>query len=194
MARVNVYEEHDDGNGGTEYTWAGWFDSTKADRWTDMDHDNNGSGGVGRGQAVYRTAKGRWVLEHWTCWQGEEDRYTFISPDEARDWLLQNDCDEAVEEHFGEIEEEQGPGRPAIGPPLPVPMSKGLRVPLGLRANAAGTSMAEVVRTAVARELGLPAEYFNAMDRMVDEALPDSVVEEKLQELLTEMGFNPHAG
>lgn len=92
----------------------GWFDGSKADWWTDRDHDNHGAGGVGRGESVVRTAAGRWVLEHWTIWQGETDRYEYIDSEQAREWLLRHSEDEAVTEYFGEIEEERGPGRPPI--------------------------------------------------------------------------------
>lgn len=70
--------------------------------------------GANRGQILYRTASGRYVLETWSAWQNEETTYRFISADEARDWLILDGEDDLVEQWFGE-QEETGPGRPEIG-------------------------------------------------------------------------------
>jgi len=118
MARINVYttiSEDDYGFEAPELT--GWFDSAKAEGWDDRDYNGNGSGGTGRGQGIWRTAGGKWVLEHWSAWQGEASTYTYISGAEARDWLLRNKEDEAVEKYFGDIpeEEDRRVGRPEIG-------------------------------------------------------------------------------
>jgi Ribbon-helix-helix protein, copG family len=121
VSRRNIYEQID-----YDADWMrrdekpallGWFESAKAVFWSDRDHNGNGSGGTGRGQTVWRTAQGKWVLEHWSAWQDEESTYAYITPDEARDWLLRNDEDVAVRDHFGEVaeEEDRRPGRPAIG-------------------------------------------------------------------------------
>lgn len=104
MTRINIYNP---GNEHEAPTLAGWFDSSKAHEWSDRDYNGNGSGGTGRGQAVIRTAGGRWVLEHWTAWQGEKATYEYISDETAKDWLLRNNEDAAVEEFFGEIAEEE---------------------------------------------------------------------------------------
>jgi hypothetical protein len=153
MARVNVYEAHDNGYGDAEYTLAGWFRSERAERYSDADHNGNGSGGTGRGQAVYRTAQGRWVLERWTRWQGEEDHLEYIDAETARSWLLKNDFDEAIEEHFGEIADEQGPGRPEIGPAFSVRFPAGLLARVDEQAKAEGRSRAELLRDAAVRYL-----------------------------------------
>lgn len=68
-----------------------------------------------RGQGLYRTKQGRWVLRQWSNWQGEVDTFDYISEQVARDWLLFNDYTDAHRDHFGEPEEERGPGRPEIG-------------------------------------------------------------------------------
>jgi hypothetical protein len=86
-----------------------WFNPATAQRWTDRDHDGNGSGGTGRGQAVWRTDAGVWLLQHWTQWQGEKNRYEFILPGQARDWLLGNGYGVIVEEYLGPVEEEKTP-------------------------------------------------------------------------------------
>jgi hypothetical protein len=153
MARVNVHEAHDNGYGGTEYTLAGWFDSQRAQRYSDVDRNGNGSGGTGRGQAVYRTAQGRWVLEHWTSWQGEHDRAEYIDAEAAKTWLLENDFDDAVKEHFGEIEDERGPGRPEVGPATQVRLGEDLTARVDA-ARHAGESRAAAIRRLLEGALG----------------------------------------
>lgn len=120
MARINVYSSDYERS-----TLEGWFESSKADFWSDRDWNGDGSQGTGRGQTIWRTAQGRWVLENWTRWQGESDSYRYIDADEAREWLLKNNRDDIVEKYLGEIEEETGPGgardgagRPEIGPAI----------------------------------------------------------------------------
>lgn len=110
MSRISVMAA--DPYGDDPPRLVGWFESTKADRWSDWSRDRD------RGQAVIRTAAGRWVMQDWSNWQGEADTYRFITPDEAREWLLVNDFDDVVRERLGDIEEEAGPGRPEIGNPV----------------------------------------------------------------------------
>jgi hypothetical protein len=62
-----------------------------------------------RGQGLYRTAQGRWVLHYWSNWQGETAQYAYMSPEFAREWLGFNGYDDAVRKYFGEIPDEQGP-------------------------------------------------------------------------------------
>jgi hypothetical protein len=99
----------------------GHFDWDKASRWSDRDYNGNGSGGAGAGAAVMRTSGGKWAIEHWTLWQGQRNRYHWITPEEAHAWLLRNGENEAVEKHFGDQPEEIDlGGRPAIGAPVHV--------------------------------------------------------------------------
>ncbi|HJW88996.1 MAG TPA: hypothetical protein VJ565_05890 [Dehalococcoidia bacterium] len=62
-----------------------------------------------RGVTLYRTGKGTLVLEEWTNWQGEDDQYSILSPEEALAWLqLQKHPDRvasAIEELEIELEE-----------------------------------------------------------------------------------------
>lgn len=102
-------------------TVAGWFDLDKATRYdenTHWDGNNMVSSAVadryGR-QILYRTAKGRWVLNNWSQWSGSVLTYEFIEPAAAREWLIAQEEDEAVEQYFGELEDERGPGRPEVG-------------------------------------------------------------------------------
>lgn len=156
MDRVNVTE--DDGWG--ERRLVGWFDLARAARWSDMDHNHNGSGGVGRGQAVVRTAGGRWVLETWTLWDGESPAYEFVAPDRARVWLIRNNLDDVVEEHFGRPAEEEGPappGRPEVGPQVHARLDPELLADVDSEANRRGVSRAETIR-ALLRQVLTPEE------------------------------------
>jgi hypothetical protein len=150
MSRINVYSWPDEDDYLAKPELLGWFDSAKADRWTDRDYNGNGSGGTGRGQAVYRTAQGRWVLSNWSNWQGEANSYTFIEPEQAQEWLLRNDCDDAVAEHFGEIEEERGPGRPKVGEQVCFTVPAGDLALIDNMAKQGGKGRSEVLRNAVA--------------------------------------------
>lgn len=150
MARINVYNYPGPFDYDTERTLAGWFDYKKAEEWSDMDYNGNGSHGTGAGQAVLRTAKGRWVLENWTRWEGRENTYEFISDETAKDWLLRNDCDSAVTQYFGEIEEEVDlGGRPEIGPASTIRIGVELTDLADKRAAEDGISRAELIRRAV---------------------------------------------
>ncbi len=120
MARTNVYRY--DGDEGKQLQ--GWFDPKTCElfeedtRWDGNNHISVVAGGQFEHEGLYRTKKGRWVLNHWSQWEGREETYQFVSDDEAREWLLKCGRDEAVEKYFGELEEESGPGRPAIGPQI----------------------------------------------------------------------------
>ena len=101
MTRVNIYEDGDrDGK------LTGWFNTDTAEQWSDRDHNNNGSGGTGRGTAVWRTRDERWVLENWTSWQDERSTYEFIDLEKAREWLIRNEEDAAVAKYFGPLDDE----------------------------------------------------------------------------------------
>ena len=165
MSRRNIYEQID-----YDADWMrrdekpallGWFESGKAVFWSDRDHNGNGSGGTGRGQTVWCTAQGKWVLEHWSAWQDEESTYAFITPDEARDWLLRNDEDVAVRDHFGEVaeEEDRRPGRPAIGEPVNVRLGEELLSQVDAYAREHGHSRAEAIRIMLAEFLTIEQPY-----------------------------------
>lgn len=121
--RVNVTEttdpEYYEGPTGTRV--AGWFDIDKATAYeedTEWDGNNRISKATGSQwdhQILYRTAKGRWVLHCWSQYQGSTPSYEFVTDEVAREWLIAQNEDGAVREHFGELEEERGPGRPEVG-------------------------------------------------------------------------------
>jgi hypothetical protein len=153
MTRINVYSVADESDRMNEDgpQLLGWFDSSKSSRWTDRDYNGNGSGGTGRGQAVNRTAQGKWVLEHWTCWVNEHDRYEYITPDAARECLLRNQEDEAAAKYFGDLaeEEDRRPGRPEIGEPVNVRLGSDLLAMVDAYASERSISRAEALRRLV---------------------------------------------
>ncbi|WP_289007868.1 CopG family transcriptional regulator [uncultured Thermomonospora sp.] len=155
MARINVFavDEYD----GTR-TLAGWFDPDRA-RAIEGRREWDGNDladvhvGANRWQTLYRTAGGRWVLETSSAWQHEETTYQFITDEQARQWLLVNGSDDVVEEYFGEIEEERGPGRPEIGPVTTIRLGEELTA----RVDAArrdGESRAAAIRRLLEAALG----------------------------------------
>lgn len=128
MPRVNVYRyptEHEAYIGDGETALAGWFNSDSATAYreaTDWDGSNDVSVNTSTQwdhQTLYRTSKGRWVLNNWSQRQDTAERYEFIDDDTAKTWLLHNKHDGPVEEWFGQLDEETGPslgGRPPVGP------------------------------------------------------------------------------
>src|SRR5882724_2970429 len=130
MTRVNVYTwTEEDGPSLPTYDpnlvlqgkVAGHFDIDKAEQinedtyWDGHNHVSVQTNDFAEHQVLYRTSGGRWVLHGWSQWQGTQPTYRYITDDTAEAWLLRNHSDDLVEKYFGEIEEEVGPGRPAIG-------------------------------------------------------------------------------
>ncbi len=151
MARINVCDDFGE--------LAGWFDENKAERfseatwWDGSNHVSVATGSQWDHQVLYRTKGGRWVLHSWPQWQGRPERYRFITDAEAQTWLLKNEHDAAVERFFGEIEEERGPGRPAIGPATLVRLPEKMIAALDRRAEKEGVSRAEVIRQMIGDSL-----------------------------------------
>lgn len=155
MARINVYGNDEfDGN-----YLAGWFDSDKAEmiegrqEW-DGSNMADVHAGANRGQDLYRTAKGRYVLSRWSSWQNEDTTYEFVTEERAREWLLVNQSDETAEKWFGEIEEERGPGRPETvgGKPINLKLGDDLTAKVDA-AKRTGESRAATVRRLLADAL-----------------------------------------
>jgi hypothetical protein len=145
VTRVNVAE---DGRHAGHFDW-----DKKGGRWSDGDRGGygNGSGGTGRGQAIVLTSGGKWVLEHWTNWNNEADRYEYVTADTAREWLLRNNEDTAVAEHFGEIpeEEDKRTGRPAIGAAVNIRLGDDLLAMVDEYASRRSINRAEAIRRLV---------------------------------------------
>jgi len=163
MQRVNVYADPDP-DSGEGPRLAGWFDLDRATRFGE-DRDFDGSNWISRAtgsqwhhQYLYRTAQGRWVLEHTSNYQGTLDLWEFVTDGQAREWLLANGHDAAVREHFGEVEAEAGPnlgGRPEIGPAVTVRLPRHLLGLVDDHAKTHGLTRAEAVRRLLDQALGV---------------------------------------
>lgn len=142
--------------------FAGYFDADAAAKWSDRDYNGNGSGGTGRGQAMFRTAGGKWVLSNWSAWQNEKNSYEFITAEDAKTWLLENDEDIAVEEYFGEQPDEvdlRAPGRPEIGGKYTMVYGDTRLAQIdAYMASVSAPSRADAIRTLIDRALQLVDE------------------------------------
>jgi hypothetical protein len=147
MQRINVYRYPED----EPRTLDGWFDLDRVtetvEESTRWDGNNAVSVHVDRfeHQVLYRTAQGRWVLHHWSQWQGHEATYTYVDDERARQWLIRNESDDVIERYFGALEEERGPGRPAIGPVIGVRLGN-LLDRVDERARLADAQRPEMIR------------------------------------------------
>lgn len=123
-----------------------WLNGNKISTATDTEWDH---------EALYRTKGGRWVLNAWSQRQGVKETYRFIDGDQAKDWLLRNEQDEAAEKWFGELEDEVGPavGRPEIGGRIDVMIGEELRKVVDAHAKALGMNRGEAVRLLLADAL-----------------------------------------
>lgn len=128
MDRINIYGEQEGPDG--RRPLIGWFDRdaakgvfTEDTNWDGSNHVSVATGSQWDHEELYCTAQDRWVLRWWSQWQGRQERYSFITPDQAREWLLANNRDQDVEAMFGEVEQERGPGRPAVGTPINIRLS-----------------------------------------------------------------------
>lgn len=147
MTRINVYTAAD------EYdapALAGWFDPDSAhtvEGRREWDGNNMADVHVGanRWQTLYRTKGGRYVLRQESAWTTEQTTHEFVTDTSAKQWLLINESDDLVEQWFGEIEEEKGPGRPEIGPMVNVRLGEELTAKVDA-ARTEGESRAAAVR------------------------------------------------
>ena len=154
--RTNVYRYE------PEYgrKYVGHFDQTAATifnedtRWNGSNSISVHTGSEFHHQRLLRTSQGRWVMNYWTNYADGEDRYEFIDADQARAWLLLNQDDQAVERYFGTIEEERGPGRPAVGgSQVGIMFPPDMRAALEAEAANLSVSLAELVRRSAAEHL-----------------------------------------
>jgi hypothetical protein len=134
-----------------------YFDLDKVERWDgakSWDGQNNADINVGAnaGQAILRTAGGRWVLHSWSNWVGTPDSYNWATDEQAQEWLLFNGHDNAATAHFGPAAEERAVGRPEIGGRVCVRLGE-LVDPLDAWAAENGMSRADAVRYAVSQML-----------------------------------------
>ena len=75
-----------------------WFDEdaavkfTEATRWDGRNHISRATGSQWEHEVLYFTRGGRWVLNHWSQWQGSLESYSEVTADEAARWLINNEC------------------------------------------------------------------------------------------------------
>ena len=153
MARINIRTE-DPVTGATSL---GWFDPETSIRY-DSGREWNGqnqisimTGSEWVDEFLYRTKGGRWVLNHdATRYCGGPDSYRFVTDEEAHLWLIRSEInDEAIAEHFGELEAERGPGRPEIGGYAAVRYGAELLARVDEDAKRRGVTRAELLREIV---------------------------------------------
>jgi hypothetical protein len=154
MARINVYRYPEDEPPFVD----GWFNIDKATAVKELTRwDGNDMISVHAPQfeheMLYRTAGGRWVRHAWSQWQGTNPTYEYITPAAAKAWLVRNESDDLIAEHFGELEDERGPGRPAIGDVIGVRFPDALLA--AVDAYADGKPRAEAIRELVTAALNL---------------------------------------
>ncbi len=161
MARTNVYDD--------DSQFVGWFDPDRATRINETTEWSEragqmvsvvATGGQYEHEALYLTAKGRWVLEHSSQWQKADTTYRFVDAETVRDWLLRNGSDEEIERHFGEVlTEEAGPiGRTEIGGRVTTALGDERLAQVDAQAAHYGVSRAEAIRRLLDIALTLDAE------------------------------------
>lgn len=137
----------------------GWFDPdtateyTEAREWDGNNHISVPTGNPWDHQALYRTSGGRWVLEHSSNWKGKLTRYEYLSDEAAQEWLVLNEHDAAITEHFGELEAERGPGRPEVGKPINIRLGAKLLSAVDQAREVSGQSRADLLRDLVSQAL-----------------------------------------
>ncbi len=93
MARINL-------GGGR------WFDPKASEsfsedtRWDGRNHISVATSSQWEHEELYRTPKGTWVLHEWSQWQGSLARYATVTPETARQWLIDNNHTDALTRHF----------------------------------------------------------------------------------------------
>jgi len=154
MSRQNIFDR--------DRRLIGWFNPEKAEVFEeDVEWDGSNRISVNTGtqwdhETLYRTATGRWILCHWSQWQGSRDWWEYLDEEAARLWLLKNKYDEEAKRYFGEIEEERGPGRPEIGPTVQIRLPEEMLARLDAEAQRTGEKRAEIIRRFVADGLARP--------------------------------------
>jgi hypothetical protein len=172
MTRVNVYSQTDEWSEGKPEL-LGWFDPASAERFEQAkEWDGNNIIGVITGsqwidEYLYRTKGGRWIRNHDAHrYMNGPDTYEFLTDEQAKDWLLRSgNHDDVIERFFGDIPEENGPGRPEIGSAVHVRLG-GLLTAVDAYAEANGIKRAEAVRRLVADGLDSAEELNDRIGRI----------------------------
>jgi hypothetical protein len=73
-----------------------WFESDSAEafeedtRWNGNNHVSLATGSWTDHETLYRTAGKKWIVYHWSQWQGSMPTNEEISDEEAAAWLVRN--------------------------------------------------------------------------------------------------------
>lgn len=89
-----------------------WFDADKAELIKeDTFHDgrnwiSKATGDQFTHESLFRTKGGKWILNHWSQWQGSRETYVEIDNQEAAAWLAKQELEphEDCEKEFAELE------------------------------------------------------------------------------------------
>ena len=137
--------------------YAGHFKKARADRidapsdWSEAHGDtiSQATGSQWVDETLYRTAGGRWVLNHdRSRLHGGSDTYRFVTPEEAEQWMLNCGVEDETIARFFRVEEEVVYGRPEVGPQVNLRMPEDLRGRIDAAAEAANMTRAEWMRWA----------------------------------------------
>ena len=99
MKRIVVTEEHTGWSDYDEMISHKWFDVDKAERfdedsrWNGNNHISCATGSQWEHEALFRTVTGRYILNHWSNYQGSLETYHEITVERAADWLVANGFD-----------------------------------------------------------------------------------------------------
>jgi hypothetical protein len=89
-----------------------WFSDTTAEVFKEQTwHDgrnfiSKATGSQWEHESIYRTKGGRFILNHWSNYQGSQETYREISNEEAAVWFSRNGLDPhpACEKEFADLE------------------------------------------------------------------------------------------
>ena len=71
-----------------------WFASSKAQCWEEdtywdgRNHISKATGSQWNHEALWKTAKGVWVLQSWSQWEGSRETWEIVTQKRAHQWLI----------------------------------------------------------------------------------------------------------
>lgn len=84
-----------------------WFDSEKAENYEEDSYHNGrnfiskATGSQWEHESIFVTKSGKFILNHWSNWQGSSETYELISKDQAAEWFAkQGFQDDQIPEVF----------------------------------------------------------------------------------------------
>lgn len=140
-------------------TVSGWISRSKSTRYHEMlDDPEEGCRPVSRAtgyaldhEELWRTATYRWVRHSWCDFSGSRDRWEWITPAEAREWLIRCGYDPETVAEAMAAPETADPGRPEIGPAVKIRLPVDVLDAIDAEAEAAGLTRSAWIREALTR-------------------------------------------